>query len=150
MPKMLVDADACPVVMREIIGKAAIRTGVETVFVANHPLPIRKSSNIKMIVVASGFDVADNAIEQKVDIDDLVITNDIPLAHDAIVRGALVINYKGERLDASNIKQRLVMRDFYDTLRASGQQTRGQNPISSTDKQQFANAIDRWLAARMG
>lgn len=141
-----VDADACPVVIREILYKAARRTQVMTRFVANHHLTVPKSPFIQFQQVSSGFDVADNWIVQSIQAGDLLISGDIPLADEAIDKGAEVLNSRGERLTKENIKSRLNMRDFMETLRSSGIQSGGPAALGSKERQAFANALDRWLA----
>lgn len=143
-----IDADACPVVVKEIVVKAAERTGTLATFVANQYVKLPPSKHAKCLVVEAGFDVADQRIADMVEENDIVITADIPLAHDAIVKGAHVIHPRGEKFTESNIKQKLVMRDFMDTMRASGVQTGGQNKYSERDKQNFANQLDRLLAKK--
>lgn len=144
--KIWVDADACPVVIKEIIFRAAQRTQIETTLVANHPMRVAKSPYIKFMQVASGFDVADNEIVQRVTPNDLVITSDIPLADEIIAKSAFALSPRGEMLTAENIKQRLNIRDFMDTMRASGMQTKGPDKLSAQDKQAFANQLDSFIA----
>jgi uncharacterized protein YaiI (UPF0178 family) len=147
--KIWVDADACPVVIKEILFKAAQRTGVLTTFVANQSIRIPPSEHIKMLQVSSGFDVADNEIVKQASAGDLVITADIPLAAEVIEKGALALSPRGELFTASDIKAKLTMRDFMDTMRASGEHTGGQAPFSQHERQAFANQLDRWLAQQV-
>jgi uncharacterized protein YaiI (UPF0178 family) len=140
-----VDADACPVVVKEILYRAAERTGIMLTLVANQPLRVPKSRFIKFLQVDSGFDVADDEIVSRVKSGDLVITNDIPLADEVIEKGSLVINMRGELLTAEDIKSHLNMRDFMDTLRAGGIETKGPKPMSQKDRQRFANSLDKLL-----
>jgi len=144
--KIWVDADACPVVVKEILFRAAERTNIQTTLVANHFLKIPPSKVINFIQVSSGFDVADNVIVKQVTKGDLVITADIPLAAEVIEKGCLALNPRGELYSKSNIKQRLNMRDFMDTLRSSGVHTGGAPPMSQADRQAFANNLDKLLA----
>jgi uncharacterized protein YaiI (UPF0178 family) len=144
--KIWVDADACPVAIRDIIVRAANRTQRMTTFVANHAVPIPKSPYLQRIQVAQGFDIADNEIVQRAEAGDLVITQDIPLASEVIDKGCLAMNPRGERWTPDNIKQRLNMRDFMETLRSSGIQTGGPAALGQQDKMKFANALDRILA----
>jgi uncharacterized protein YaiI (UPF0178 family) len=141
-----VDADACPGVIKEILFRAAQRTGLQLTLVANHALPVPPHANIRMLQVSSGFDVADDEIVKMVRPHDLVITSDIPLAAEVIDKGAHVLSARGERLTADNIKPRLNMRDFMDTMRSSGVQSGRPPPLNNQDKQQFANQLDRLLA----
>ncbi|MRX26549.1 YaiI/YqxD family protein [Kangiella sp. HZ709] len=149
--QIFVDADACPVVIRDILIKAAIRTKVSLTFIANHYVPVPKIENIKSLQVPKGFDVADDEIVKRVEANDLVITSDIPLAAEAIDKGAIALSARGELFDKSNIRQRLNMRDFMDsmreTLEASGQNRGGPPPLSQSDRQSFANHLDKYLAS---
>jgi len=143
--KIWVDADACPGVIKDILFRAAERTGVELTLVANHSIPVPKSRHIKFLQVRSGFDVADNEIVKRLDAGDLVITADIPLAADVIDKGGYALNPRGELYTANNIRARLNMRDFMDTLRASGIDTGGQPALSQGDRKTFANHLDKLL-----
>lgn len=146
-PKAIwVDADACPVVIKEILFKAANRTKVQLTLVANHSMRIPVAQNIHFRHVESGFDIADNWIVQNCNAGDLVVTADIPLASEVIDKGALALNPRGELYTANTIKARLTMRDFMETLRSSGIQTGGPDSFSQKDRQAFANQLDRWLA----
>ena len=147
--KIWVDADACPVVIKEILFKAAQRTGVLTTFVANQSIRVPPSEHIKMLQVSSGFDVADDEIVKLVNVGDLVITGDIPLAAEVIEKGGLALNPRGEMYTESDIKAKLNMRDFMDTMRASGERTGGQAPLNQNDRQAFANHLDRLLAKHL-
>ncbi len=148
MSSIWVDADACPVVIKEILFKASQRTEVPLTLVANHFMRIPQSKHIQFRQVESGFDVADNWIVQHCEPDDLVITADIPLASEVIDKGALALNPRGEMYTTSNIKQRLNMRDFMETMRSSGIQTGGPDALNQKDRQAFANQLDKWLAKR--
>jgi uncharacterized protein YaiI (UPF0178 family) len=141
-----VDADACPKVIKEILFRAAERVGIQLTLVANQPLSIPRSKFIRTVQVPPGFDVADNHIAQQVLANDLVVTADIPLAADVIAKGALALNPRGELYTEANIRQRLTMRDFMETLRSSGVDTGGPAALSQADRQRFANQLDRLLA----
>jgi uncharacterized protein YaiI (UPF0178 family) len=141
-----VDADACPKVIKEILFRAADRVSMAVTLVANQPLTVPGSRYIRSVQVASGFDVADNHIVQQASPGDLVITADIPLADEVITKGCLALNPRGELYTKENIRQRLNIRDFMDTLRGSGVDTGGPPAFSQSDRQAFANQLDRWLA----
>lgn len=144
--KIWVDADASPVVVKEILYRAAMRTGVQLTLVANQPLNTPTSPNINSIQVPRGFDVADDEIVKRLDEGDLVITNDIPLAAEVIGKGGHALSPSGELFTTENIRGRLNMRDFLDTMRSSGVDTRGgPAAYSQRDKQAFANELDRFL-----
>jgi len=144
--KIWVDADACPVVIKDILFKAAERTKVQLTLVANQQIHVPPSRFIKSIQVASGFDAADNEIVERVDAGDLVITSDIPLASDVIDKGALALSPRGEMYTRENIKARLNIRDFMDTMRGSGIDTGGPPAFSQNDRKAFADHLDRQLA----
>jgi uncharacterized protein YaiI (UPF0178 family) len=144
--KIWVDADACPVVIKDILFRAAERTGVQLTLVANQSVHIPKMQNVKMLQVASGFDVADNEIVKRLSVGDLVITGDIPLAAEVIEMGGYALNPRGELYSANNIRARLNMRDFMDTLRASGIDTGGPSALSQSDRKSFANHLDKILS----
>jgi uncharacterized protein YaiI (UPF0178 family) len=147
LKQIWVDADACPKVIKEILFRAADRVKVPLILVANQPLQIPGSRYIRSIQVSAGFDVADNHIVQQAEPGDLVITADIPLADEVITKGCLALNPRGELYTKENIRQRLNMRDFMDTMRGSGVDTGGPPPLSQADRQAFANQLDRWLAS---
>lgn len=148
--KIWVDADACPVVIKEILFRAAERTGIQLTLVANQPVPLPPSRLIQSIQVASGFDVADNEIVKRLDAGDLVITGDIPLAAEVIENGGHALNPRGEFYTTDNIRARLTMRDFMETLRSSGVDTGGPPPLSQSDRQTFANHLDKFLTRHAG
>ena len=144
------DADACPVVIKEILFKAAERTGIQLTLVANQAIRVPPSRFINAIQVGSGFDVADNEIVERLEAGDLVITGDIPLAADVIEKGGHALNPRGERYTADNIKARLNIRDFMDTLRGSGIDTGGPPALNQGDRKSFADHLDRLLAQNAG
>lgn len=141
-----IDADACPVVIKDILCRAAMRKKTAITFIANQPVNIPRSPFIKTVRVSQGFDVADDEIVKRVSVGDLVITSDIPLASDVIEKGGFVLTSRGEQYTLDNIKNRLSMRDFMESMRSSGVQTGGPPPMNQADRQQFANQLDRFLA----
>ncbi|MEX1668832.1 YaiI/YqxD family protein [Zhongshania guokunii] len=141
-----VDADACPVVIRDILFRAAERTGITLTLIANQTLRVPPVANITSVQVSSGFDVADNEIVRRAESGDLVITSDIPLAAEVIEKGALALTPRGELFNKDNIRAKLNMRDFMDTMRSSGVHSGGAAPFAQQDKQAFANQLDRYLS----
>lgn len=141
-----VDADACPGVIKEILYRAAQRVKLPLILVANQPLRAPPSPYISTVQVSQGFDVADKHIAQRLQPGDLVITADIPLAAEAIDKGAHAINPRGESYTPENIRQRLAMRNFMEQMRSAGEVTGGPPPLDHGDRQAFANALDRLLA----
>lgn len=146
--KIWVDADACPVPVKEMLYRAAERTQTSVYFVANVNLRLPGSKFLHCIVVEKGFDVADNKIAQNCQPGDLVITSDIPLAAEVVDKQVDALNPRGELYTKENVKQRLNMRDFMDTMRASGIETSKTAAYSAKDKQNFANQLDRLLAQK--
>ena len=144
--RIWVDADACPGPIKQTLFRAAQRTGIELTLLANHGMQVPAAPNINFLQVEKGFDVADDAIVQRAEPGDLVITADIPLAAEVVEKGALALNPRGERYTRDNIRSRLNIRDFMSTLRDSGVQTGGAPPLSQADRQQFANQLDTLLA----
>lgn len=142
-----VDADACPRVIKEILYRAAERTSTALTLVANQPLQVPPSRHIRTVRVGAGFDVADKHIAGRVMAGDLVITADIPLAAEVVEKGARALDPRGELYTPENIRQRLNMRDFMDTLRSSGVDTGGPSSFGQAERQAFANQLDRLLAA---
>ena len=140
-----VDADSVPLIAKDLIIKTAERTQTMAIFVANQPIKLRKSPLLVMTVVPSGFDKADDYIVEQIQPGDLAITSDIPLANDILDKGGMVLTSRGMVYDKNNIEQKLNMRDFMDTMRASGVQTGGPDSLSQRDRQQFAAELDKWL-----
>lgn len=143
--KVWVDADACPAVIKEILFKAANRVRVQLTLVANHFMRIPASPQIDFLLVAAGCDVADNEIVARLSRGDLVVTSDIPLAAEVIERGGIALSPRGELYSPDDIRSILIMRDFMDNLRGSGIDTGGPPPLNKSDRQDFANQLDRIL-----
>jgi len=143
-----VDADACPSVIKEILFRAAEREKITVTLVANQWLRTPPSRYIHAVQVPGGFDVADGEIVRRVAAGDMVVTQDIPLAALVLEKGALALNPRGELYTRETIAQRLSMRNFMEELRGTGVDTGGPATFSQRDRQSFANALDRWLAAR--
>lgn len=144
-----VDADACPVVIREILFRAAERTGVELTLVANKPVRLPTLRNAHFVQVPAGFDAADKRIVELMSAGDLVITADVPLAAAAIGKGGIALNPRGELYTSENVRERLSVRNFLDELRGSGVNTGGPPALSQRERQMFANQLDRFLARQV-
>jgi uncharacterized protein len=144
--KIWVDADACPVVIKEILYRAAMRTHIHTLFVANQLLRVPPSAFIQALQVDKGFDVADAKIVEELLAGDLVITADIPLAALVIAKQAHALNPRGEFYSKENIQERLAMRNMMEELRASGIETSGPNSFKHSDRQAFAAQLDKFIA----
>jgi len=146
-PTIWVDADACPVPVREMLLRAVHRAEIQLHFVANHDLPIRTSEQVRLMRVQHGFDAADQFIVDRCNHNDLVISNDLALANDAIEKNATVISSRGERFSPANIRQKLQMRDFLESMRSSGESTGGPSAFGQSERKAFAAELDRWLAS---
>lgn len=144
--KIYVDADACPTVIKEILYRAAERKKLQLILIANQPLRVPPSKFIQTLTVSSGFDVADDEIVKRCEAGDLVITADIPLAAEVIAKDGQALSPRGELFTKDNIRGRLNVRDFMDTMRASGVQSGGPPPLNQRDRMEFANHLDRILA----
>lgn len=144
--KIWVDADACPVVIKDILFRSAERTAVQVTLVANRPVRIPSSKYISFIQVSAGLDVADNEIVKGLKSGELVITSDIPLAAEVVEKGGCALSPRGELYTAEDIRSRLSMRDFMDSLRASGIDTGGPPALNKSDRQAFASQLDKILA----
>ena len=140
-----VDADACPAQIKEILFRAAERLQIRTVLVANHALRVPKSPFIQAKQVDSGFDVADARILAALAAGDLVITADVPLAAQVVAAKAFALNPRGTLYTPDNVQDHLARRNFMETLRSSGERTRGPAPLDKTDVQAFANELDKFL-----
>jgi len=148
-PRIWVDADACPKVIKEILFRASQRLNIRLTLVANHALVTPPSPLINAVQVSSGFDVADDLIVQQASAGDIAITGDIPLAAELIAKKVLILTPRGERFTANNIGARLNMRDFMEEMRSTGEVRGGPPPLNHGDRMQFANALDRLLATQL-
>ena len=144
--QVLVDADACPVVVKEMLYRAAQRVEVCVTLVANQYMRTPPSRFIKALQVPAGFDAADDRIIELVGSGDLVITADIPLAAAALDKGAHVLDPRGTWFSRENIQERLTMREVMEQLRSAGVDTGGPSPYAAQDSKTFAGQLDRFLA----
>jgi len=146
--KLWIDADACPRDVKDIVLRASARLDLPVCLVSNTKLPVKCSGRVSSVLVARGFDEADDFIVNQVSPGDIVITADIPLAAKIVDRGALAIDPRGELYDQTNVKERLAMRDLYQELRSSGLDLSGPPPYKAADKRKFAATLDRLLSRR--
>jgi uncharacterized protein YaiI (UPF0178 family) len=144
--RIWVDADACPVVIKDILFRSAERVGIQLTLVANKPLNFPPSRHINAVQVPAGLDAADRHIAAAVEAGDVVVTADIPLAADVVAKGAVALNPRGDLYTVDNIRERLGMRNLMDELRGMGVATGGPSPLSKSDRQAFANQLDKLLA----
>ena len=146
--KIWIDADACPVALKEIVFKAAKRLRIQTVLVSNAQVRIPSSELFSQILVPSGADKADKKIIEKMEASDLVITADVPLAAEVVKKGGMAIGPRGEAFDDRTIGERLAVRNMMEQVRAAGVETGGPKPLSQKDIQAFANQLDRMLTRK--
>ncbi len=144
--KIWVDADACPVVIKDILYRVAERAEVMVILVANQAMNHPSSEFIRSIQVGRGFDVADKEIVRQVESGDLVVTADIPLAAEVLAKDCFALTPRGDRFTKNNIEARLTMRNFMDTLRGSGEHSGGPPPLSAADRREFANQLDQLIS----
>lgn len=144
--RIWVDADACPTAIKDILFRSAERVGIPLTLVANKLLNVPPSRYISAVQVPAGLDAADRHIAAAAEPGDIVITADIPLAADVVAKGAVALSPRGDLYDADNIRERLGRRNFMDELRGMGIATGGPSPLSKTDRQAFANQLDKLLA----
>lgn len=143
-----VDADACPIVIKDMLFRVAERLKLPLTLVANRLLRVPPSPYIKAMQVPMGFDVADNLIVERAAAGDLVITADIPLAAALVDKGVMVLNPRGELYSAENMREKLSLRDFSEALRGTGVDISGPAAFSQGDRQAFARQLDRIMARR--
>ena len=147
--RIWVDADACPVAIKEVLFRTAERLGIETVLVANQSIWVPPSQFIRSITVRDGADVADRAIALQMIAGDVVVTGDIPLASIVVENGGTAIGVRGELYDEASIHHRLASRNLMDQLRSAGMETSGPKALTPKDVQTFSNQLDRTLT-RLG
>lgn len=147
--KILVDADACPGVVKEILFKVSKRLSLPVILVANQKMRTPTSKLIENIVVSSGFNVADDHIVEICDSGDLVITSDIPLAERVINKSGFVFTPRGDILDEENIGERIAMRNLMEELRSGGIDSGGPPSFSKKDKEEFTRQLDKFLTKRL-
>ncbi|MBU0473150.1 MAG: YaiI/YqxD family protein [Bacteroidetes bacterium] len=143
--KLYIDGDAFPNLLKPIIYRAIEKLELQTFVVSNKRINIGLSNYINYVIVSDGADEADNRIVEMVEVGDLVITSDIPLADRVITKSAFALDHRGKFFDADNIKQSLAIRDFMQSIRDSGESTKGPKPINKKDAHEFANKLNQFL-----
>lgn len=146
--RIWIDGDACPVVVKELVFKAALRVKVLVTVVANEKLRVPNSEFIQTLVVGYGANVADKQIVELVEAGDLVITADVPLAAHVVQKGGIALDPRGDLLTEENIGERITMRNLMDELRGNDMISGGPAPYGTREKQAFANQLDRILTKR--
>lgn len=144
--RLWVDADACPVAIKEILFRTGQRLGLEVVLVSNQSQRVPRAGGVRVITVRDGADVADHRIVAEMSAGDVVITSDIPLAARVVEKQGIALGTRGEIMDDATVHGRLASRNVMEHLRSAGVETLGPKPLSAKDVQTFANALDRTLA----
>ncbi len=143
--RLFIDGDAFPNLLKVIVLRAIEKQKIDTIVIANKKINIGTSNHIKYIIVNQGADEADDKIVEMLEINDLVITADIPLANRTIEKNAHAIDHRGAMYTQDNIKQYLAIRNLMQDIRDSGEITKGPAPFSQKDAQQFANSLNNFL-----
>jgi uncharacterized protein YaiI (UPF0178 family) len=143
--KLWIDADACPAAVKEIVIRAAIKRGIQTLFVSDKFVRLPHSPLLAYVPVERGPDAADQHIVESAQPGDLAVTQDIPLAALLVARGIPAIDPRGDLHTANSVRERLSVRNFMEDLRGAGVTTGGPAPFNERDRQRFANALDREL-----
>lgn len=146
MPRIFVDGDAFPNLLKPILLRAIKRLKIETYLISNKKITLGDGAEVKYIIVEAGADEADNKIVEMLEEGDIIITADIPLADRVITKKAHAIDHRGELYSVDNIKQYLAMRNLMESIRESGEMTRGPKPFSQKDAQNFANQLNNTLS----
>jgi len=146
--KIWIDADAAPREVKEIVYRASLRLQIPTVLVANQRLTLPLNNpHLSAVRVEGGPDVADRYIAERAEVGDVAVTADIPLAAALVERGIVVIDPRGELYSEENVRERLSIRDFMDSLRSTGVETGGPKPFGDREKRLFADTLDRTLTS---
>lgn len=142
---LFIDGDAFPNLLKPVVLKAIEKRKLKTIVIANKKINIGKSKHIEYYIVEDRLDEADNKIVELVKKDDLVITADIPLANRTIEKEGFALNHRGEFYTEDNIKEHLAMRNLMESIRDSGEITKGPKPFSKKDVEYFANSLNNYL-----
>jgi uncharacterized protein YaiI (UPF0178 family) len=140
---IFIDADACPV--KQEVFRVAERFKLGVTLVSNMHMRIPENPRIKLVIVESGPDEADNWIAEKAGEGDIVITADIPLAGRSLKKGASVISPSGRLFTEDNIGQILATRNLMADLRDLGEITGGPAPFKKKDRSNFLQQLDELI-----
>ncbi|KPA97316.1 YaiI/YqxD family protein [Pseudomonas asplenii] len=143
--RVWIDADACPRIARDLVVKFALKRQFEVVLVAGQPQPRPPFACVRLIVVPSGPDAADDYLVEHAVAGELVICSDVPLADRLVKKGVAALDPRGKPFDEQNMGERLAVRNLFTELREQGQVGGGQAPYGEREKQAFANSLDRIL-----
>lgn len=146
--KILVDADALPNMIKDVLLRAAERERVPAILIANQPVRVPDSEFVSFMLVEDGPDEADDRIAEMTEPGDLVVTQDIPLADRVVSKGAFGLDPRGKFHSASNIKDRLALRNLMADIRDTGANIGGPPPFHKKDVKAFADQLQAFLAKR--
>ncbi len=144
--RLFIDGDAFPNLLKPIVLRSIQRLQIPTMVIANKRVSIGNTKEIEYVIVDQGADEADHEIVERCQSGDLVITADIPLADRVIAKGAHAIDHRGELYSTENIKQYLAIRNLMESIRESGEMTKGPKAFGSKDAHAFANQFNAFLA----
>jgi hypothetical protein len=144
--KIWIDADACPKVIKEVVYKVSQRLNIKVILVANTYQNIPRHDLIQLMIVKKEFDAADQHIEEQVEIHDIVITADIPLAAKVLKKKAIALNPRGEIYTENTIGSILSMRDFMKEFYDAGSMTGGQPPFGPKNVKQFVDSLNKLVS----
>lgn len=147
--RVWIDADACPKAAKDQLVKFALKRRFELVLVAGQSQIKPAFACVRLIVVPSGPDAADDYLVEHAVPGELVICSDVPLADRLIKKGVAALDPRGREFDPQNMGERLAVRNLFTELREQGQAGGGQGAYGERDKQAFANALDRILTRLM-
>lgn len=142
---LFIDGDAFVNLLKPIVFRAIVKYKLNTIVVSNKKIDIGQSSLINYIITGSSIDEADNKIIELLNENDLVITADIPLADRVITKKAYAIDHRGELYTEDNIKSHLAFRNLMQSIRDSGEITKGPKPYSQKDAHNFATYFDQFV-----
>jgi len=150
--RVWVDADACPKAAKEQLIKFALKRKFEVLLVAGQSQIKPAFACVRLVVVPSGPDAADDYLVEHAQPGELVICSDVPLADRLVKKGVAALDPRGREFDERNMGDRLAVRNLFTDLREQGQVGGGQGAYGDRDRQAFANALDRLLTqlARAG
>jgi len=145
MPRIFIDADACPVKAETY--RVAKRHGLAVTVVANQWMDMPDDPTVRLEVVGDGFDAADDWIVERVVRGDIVICDDILLAARLIAKGARVITGRGLIHDDDSIGSAVAQRQLMQYLRESGEVRGGHKPMQDKDRSLFMQVLEKVIHA---
>ncbi|MFP4163625.1 MAG: YaiI/YqxD family protein [Chitinispirillaceae bacterium] len=141
MPRIFIDADACPV--KDEVYRVAKRYSLDVTVVSNSKMRTPNEPWIRVVVVKDDkLDAADDWIAEQASENDIVISSDIPLASRCLKKGALVLGCTGREFTHDSIGGALATRELLQGLRESGANVGGPAPFGKKDRSRFLQKLD--------